>query len=160
QQGLVETWDGVGWSATPSPQVGNGYTELTSVACVDGDSCVAVGESAADATLVETWDGASWSVAPSADPGTRYDQLRGVACGDVDSCVAIGYFQNFDTATANRARAGAPVTQEKRTLGESGPAVPRLRSPGAPTSVAATAHDGSATVTWSRPPAHGSKTTS
>lgn len=161
EQALVETFDGVGWSVTPSPQVGTGVAQLSSVACIDATGCVAVGMSAVDSTLVETWDGASWSVAPSANPGTRYNWLLGVGCADADSCAAVGYFQNFDTAAANGSQATATAAaQAKRTLGEVGSAVPRLRSPGAPAHVVASAANRSATVTWSPAIAHGSKITS
>jgi hypothetical protein len=157
EQALVETFDGVSWSVTPSPQVGSGVAQLSSVACIDSDTCIAVGMSAIDSTLVETWDGASWSVAPSANPGSRYNFLLGVGCADADSCAAVGYFQNLDAAAANRSRAGVPAAQAKRTLGEIGPAVPRLRSPGAPIRVVASAGNRSATITWSPAVAHGSK---
>ena len=44
QQTLVESWNGHGWSITPSPNRGNSSNDLNAVSCSGPTSCVAVGD--------------------------------------------------------------------------------------------------------------------
>ena len=96
-QTLVETWNGIAWSITPStPNQGTGSNYLNGVSCASSISCVAVGQytngSSISQTLVETWNGTGWSITSSPNKGTAYNTLDGVACTSSTSCVAVGFY--------------------------------------------------------------------
>lgn len=95
--GLVERWDGHGWSVISSPRSPCGNTQLQAVSCSAASSCTAVGyygHGASDRTLVESWDGMRWSIVPSpnANP-VNNNELLGVSCAGGRSCVAAGWYQ-------------------------------------------------------------------
>ena len=83
------------WSIVPSPNSGPG-SELNSVSCLAGGSCVAVGdgtlESGVAQTLVETRSGSGWSIVASPDVGTNGNFLDSVSCTAVNSCMAVGQY--------------------------------------------------------------------
>ncbi len=93
---LVETWDGMSWSITPSPNPPSGpnpYNDLNGVSCSSPISCVAVGGQyggyPASTPIVETWDGTSWSI-PATPSTDDYSSLNGVSCTGSAQCVAVG----------------------------------------------------------------------
>lgn len=92
-QTLAARWDGSSWSQIPTPTPGPG-AGLIGVSCVDGSSCVAVGESisasGSERTLIEAWDGTRWSVVASPTPSGGSSALSGVTCLTASSCVSVG----------------------------------------------------------------------
>ncbi len=94
-QTLIESWNGSGWTAIPSPNSGP-TSALSGVSCISDDSCVAVGYgSLSDTvaqTLVESWNGSSWTIVPSPDVGTNGNFLNAVSCVSASSCTAVGQY--------------------------------------------------------------------
>ena len=92
---LAESWDGVSWAVTPTPDPGIKLNELVAVSCTSSTNCVAVGAyddaSHKVLTLVESWDGTDWTVTPSANTDTVQNYLYGVSCASADSCIAAGF---------------------------------------------------------------------
>jgi hypothetical protein len=95
---LVESWNGVTWSVTPSPSPGREMSVLNSIACTSPTACVAVGAidrgdvyHADHQGLVESWDGTVWSVVPSPSLGVGVQSvLQAIACTSPTRCVAVG----------------------------------------------------------------------
>jgi hypothetical protein len=106
---LVESWDGTGWSRTPSPNAGpaSAYSSasgpahdlLNGVSCPSSSSCTAVGTYVTAAggqeSLILSWDGVAWSVVASPDNSAPSDSdaLNGVSCPSSRDCVAVGELQ-------------------------------------------------------------------
>ncbi len=99
-QTLIETWNGITWSVTTSPDVSQADREgLSSISCASSSRCVAVGSydnSAGTAqTLIETWNGSTWSITQSPDPSTSQNAvLIGVSCASISGCTAVGWYYN------------------------------------------------------------------
>ena len=94
---LVERWNGTKWSVVVSPSpIGAGNSQFTSVHCLTGASCVAVGQyetASTTKTLVERWNGTSWSIERSPNPvGVAVSGLAAVQCTSAASCFAVGSF--------------------------------------------------------------------
>jgi len=89
---LIETWNGVSWSITPSPNQGTGDNFLNGVSCTDTSYCVAVGRSDFQ-TLIETWNGIGWTITPSPNK-TSFTILIGVTCTNSVRCEAVGFYSN------------------------------------------------------------------
>jgi hypothetical protein len=93
---LVEHWDGMSWSAQPTPRL-PGATDfgLGGVSCVSSTACTAVGgykdRAHIHVTLVERWNGKRWSVQPSPNPVSRFSTLSSVSCVSTVKCIAVGY---------------------------------------------------------------------
>jgi hypothetical protein len=95
----VESFNGSGWSVTPSAEVSAFGIQLTSVWCGQ-TSCTAVGAGAPisstgnpgagglDQSVVEVSSGTSWSLATVPDLGG----LSAVSCLGPTWCVALGAF--------------------------------------------------------------------
>ena len=96
---LVESWNGRGWSVTPSPDPG-WDNSFWSVSCTSARSCMALLRFSTTAgsdqlTLVESWNGKAWSVTPSPNPvGYSYITLQGVSCTSPEFCVVVGSYVN------------------------------------------------------------------
>lgn len=94
---LAETWNGTGWSITPSPDpAGARASSLAGISCPQPSACLAVGRyenpSRTNRTLAEAWDGTHWSIVPSATPtGSPNSSLDGVSCGSAAGCLAVGH---------------------------------------------------------------------
>ena len=96
-QGLIEHWDGSGWSIVPSTvEAAPEGSYLTGVACTGSADCWASGSTTgaagtADGTLMQHWDGQAWSTVASADPtfGTG-SILDAVSCVGAGQCWAVG----------------------------------------------------------------------
>jgi hypothetical protein len=104
QYSLVESWNGISWSITPSPNSAS-IDELEAVSCVSPTFCVAVGETLGGPvqTLIERWNGTAWSITPSPNEGgpagNSDDYLFGVSCVSASSCKAVGsYFDYYTNA--------------------------------------------------------------
>jgi len=101
-QGLIEHWNGVSWSLTPSavyPSPGGGY--LSGLACADATDCWASG-STTDPTgqpagvLMEHWDGSAWTDVSSAVPNSSTPAiLSGISCLSAVQCWAAGSSGRF-----------------------------------------------------------------
>ncbi len=91
---LVETWNGISWTITPSPNQGT-VPGLNGVSCTSSTFCAAVGAystgSATD-TLVETWNGTSWTITPSPNQGPTASELYAVSCTSPAFCEAGNVF--------------------------------------------------------------------
>lgn len=99
---LVESSDGPNWIRDPSPDLGRGGDQLSSVSCPDADSCFAVGfyipspfSSSATTTppeypLIESETRGRWRAvgSPQAPP---YSALLSVSCPTDSACEAVGY---------------------------------------------------------------------
>ncbi|HMA38254.1 MAG TPA: S-layer homology domain-containing protein [Chloroflexia bacterium] len=70
----TEHWDGVAWTAVPSPNVGSGRNYLLGVAAHSPTDAWAVGyydnPSGGSLSLIEHWDGSAWTVVPGANPSS------------------------------------------------------------------------------------------
>lgn len=89
-QGLLEEYDGAGWSSVPAAATGS---QLLGVACSAAGSCWAVGASTAagSGTLIEQETAGGWSVVPTSPSSVTTDpQLNGVACVGSGECWAVG----------------------------------------------------------------------
>ncbi|HXZ83805.1 MAG TPA: hypothetical protein VED84_08775 [Acidimicrobiales bacterium] len=90
---LIESWNGSGWTVSPSPDRG-ATSSLGGVACVSTRWCLAVGSykdrAGVSRALVEIWNGSSWSI--GASPGLRAGavSLSGVSCVSARLCAAVG----------------------------------------------------------------------
>jgi hypothetical protein len=94
---LIEHWDGTSWSIVPSPNQGEDYNELLSVAAVSPNDVWAVGhyrDGLVYRTLVEHWDGTQWSIVPSPNVGTDSNDLLSVAVASPNDVWAVGYYRN------------------------------------------------------------------
>jgi hypothetical protein len=95
---LVESFDGTNWHHLPSPDLGRGGAELSSISCPGVDDCVAVGfyiparftMQAPTYPLIESYDGKRWRVIPSPSVGPN-SVLESVSCPNSSSCTAVGY---------------------------------------------------------------------
>jgi len=98
---LIESWNGVAWSAVSSPNNATKFNYLDGASCVSTTSCTAVGyyltPGGVQQTLIESWDGSSWSIDSSPNAGTGNNVLRSVACTGT-TCKAVG--AAFTGATA------------------------------------------------------------
>jgi hypothetical protein len=87
---LAEQWNGSVWSTMPTPVLdADGSSNLlSSVSCVDGSDCWAVGE-LEDQPLAEHFDGSTWSEVPTPAPaGTS--SFSSVSCVSTSSCQGVG----------------------------------------------------------------------
>ena len=94
---LVLHWDGTSWSIVPSPNQGDDYNELLSVAAISSADIWAVGhyrDGLVYRTLVEHWDGTQWSIVPSPNVGTGSNDLLSVAVASPYDVWALGYYHN------------------------------------------------------------------
>ncbi len=91
---LVEQWNGVAWTITPSPNAASTLgNQLTAVSCPSTTFCTAVGhtvDNPAVATAI-VWNGLNWALGAPANPtATSGNTLAGVACRSTSWCVAVG----------------------------------------------------------------------
>ena len=109
---MVATEAGSTWGAAtqlglPAAAGGNQLSQLTSVSCVDAQTCVAVGsfsdKSSRAAIMVASEAAGAWhpavQLALPADAGTVQRalgnvELSGVSCTDAQDCVAVGSYLN------------------------------------------------------------------
>ncbi len=94
-QTLIERWNGLDWSVTPSPNTNERLdNDLGGIACVSPRSCTAVGyhyDGHAQEPLVERWNGATWSIVRSAaGVGASSAFLSAVSCRSPVDCTAVG----------------------------------------------------------------------
>ncbi len=97
-QTLIQHWDGISWTITPSPaNLPTQTNALYTVSCASASDCWAVGYSYTARTLqtlIEHWDGSSWVIvsSPNTSPtGTNF--LYSVSCVSASDCWAVGYAQ-------------------------------------------------------------------
>jgi hypothetical protein len=94
------------WSIVTSPTIPMHDTGLSSVTCVSGSDCWAVGTVSTDSlsqTLTEHWDGSTWSVVTSSDSSPAQSNiLTSVACASGSDCWAVGlaYTSTYSSAIA------------------------------------------------------------
>ncbi len=84
--GLVERWDGVGWSLQPAA----GEFPLAGVSCVSATACTAVGGDQpppAQGPFAQRWDGSTWTLARLPGEGLL---TGGVSCWSAELCTAVG----------------------------------------------------------------------
>lgn len=97
QQALAEHWDGVGWTAVPTPFLPTGGS-FSSVAATSSCDVWAVGltydTSAAERSLIEHWDCNRWSVVPSPAVTAAFDDLNSVATTPAGDAWAVGFYEN------------------------------------------------------------------
>jgi hypothetical protein len=112
---LAERWNGTGWQAQSTPNLGGaevGY--LSGVSCASDSACIAVGYYATvsgEFALAERWNGTSWELQSAPNPAGAIDsRLRGVSCTSASACTAVGFTENT---------AGAEVTFAERWNGSS-----------------------------------------
>ena len=93
---LIERWDGISWTITPSPNGGTAQDDngLGGVTCTALTECWAVGYAGLH-TLIERWDGTSWTIASSPDPSPSPGaNLRAVTCPSPSDCWTAGFYYN------------------------------------------------------------------
>ena len=94
-QTLTMHWNGTAWTIVSSPNTSPTMTNhLSSVACVSGSDCWAVGYvqvfGQAYSTLILHWNGTVWIIVPS--PNTSQTNfLTGVTCASASDCWAVGH---------------------------------------------------------------------
>jgi hypothetical protein len=88
---LVESWNGTGWTVTPSPNPGLG-NELYGVSCFSSTSCAAVGKHGNE-PLIERWKGTKWVLVSSPHKGMS-SVLGSVSCVSAKSCTAVGTYDS------------------------------------------------------------------
>jgi hypothetical protein len=90
--GNVDIWDGTSWSAGPAVA---GFSNVTSISCLSGDFCEAVGEGPSGQNAA-VWNGTSWT--DQATPGSA--AFNSVSCTTATSCEAVGQdFENGQVVT-------------------------------------------------------------
>lgn len=102
---LAQRWDGARWQMAPTPNVGDGYNELSGVATMSPIDAWAVGYSRAtpytgSRTLILHWDGEAWRVVASPSPGPTENVLWSVAALAADDAWAVGWY--YDTQRVGR----------------------------------------------------------
>jgi len=104
-QGLIEHWNGVSWSLSPSavyPSPGGGY--LSGLACADASDCWASGATTDPSgrpagVLMEHWDGSTWTDVSSSVPNSSTPAiLSSISCPSVVQCWAVGSAGVFGTS--------------------------------------------------------------
>ncbi len=95
-QGVIEHWNGAGWTIVPSYAVSspNGGW-VSNVTCVSANDCWAVGATtdasgSQSGTLMQSWNGSSWSVVATPAPPAGGGILSSVTCLSADQCWASG----------------------------------------------------------------------
>jgi hypothetical protein len=94
-QTLIEHWDGVAWTAVPSPNMAGGVNSLYSVDAVTANDVWAVGEfynttNFSYHALIEHWDGTAWSIVPTLDLNMNNRYLYKVTARSATDVWAIG----------------------------------------------------------------------
>lgn len=108
--GLLLTWHGGNWSASPAPLPGDAaspsFTNVESVSCPSASYCVAAGyysdSNYLGEGLVLTWSGGSWTAEQAplpgnvVGPGVDLDHagVNAVSCASASSCTAVGYYSD------------------------------------------------------------------
>ncbi len=101
-QGLIEHWDGVSWSLSPSavyPSPGGGY--LSGLACAEATDCWASGATTDPSgkpagVLMEHWDGSGWTDVSSSVPNSSTPAiLSSISCTSAVQCWAAGSSGGF-----------------------------------------------------------------
>jgi hypothetical protein len=110
-QSLVESWNGITWLITPSPNNGIDQ-ELLGVSCLSASSCTAVGFYANSSwigqTVVESWNGTTWSIVASDNvSGANANQLARISCVPTGSCTGVGRY-NTGNAFQTLIEVGSP----------------------------------------------------
>jgi hypothetical protein len=103
--GLVERWDGVGWSVQ-SPA---GEFPLSGVSCVSASACTAVGgiQSPTDQDpFAQRWDGSTWTLARLPGEGL----LTTVSCWSSELCTALGPLTGGNALAYRSVPASAKLT--------------------------------------------------
>jgi len=104
---ITERWNGTSWRLVASPNpAGATSSQFTSVHCLSGTSCVAVGQYTTPAyvtkTLVERWNGTAWSIIASPNPTTSaVTGLASVQCVSATFCVAVGNYYVTSSDSTN-----------------------------------------------------------
>jgi len=87
---LIETYNGVKWTANASPGQG-GASRLQSVSCPSATRCYAIGTSHTSSDpLIVTSSGGPWSPMVS-PPFSAPSSFASISCGDETHCVAVGF---------------------------------------------------------------------
>ena len=95
---FAEQWDGLSWTLEQLPPLpaASEMGELSGVACVTKNACMAVGYiqegSGSTLPLAEFWDGTSWTAqtAPPVPKSSTSSVLSAVSCASKVACVAVG----------------------------------------------------------------------
>lgn len=100
---LAMALNGGGWSVLPTANpVHSNDSQLSSVSCLSGTDCIAVGSAdsgSATVTLAEQWNGTTWSILPTQDvAGVTTDRLNSISCIGSDFCIAAGSGQGSGAA--------------------------------------------------------------
>ncbi len=86
EKALAEVWNGASWAIVRAPDLSSGFTQLSSVSCSSGSSCMATGLGVA-----ERWNGRKWSLVKIGKPGGTAADLSGVSCTRAGPCYAAGF---------------------------------------------------------------------
>jgi hypothetical protein len=86
-------YDGVSWSAVPTPNMNLMNNYLFGVVGVAGDNAWAVGfwdTNTALETMIQHWDGESWTIVPSPSPGAYLNELVALDALSANNIWAVG----------------------------------------------------------------------
>jgi hypothetical protein len=104
--GLIEHWDGAGWTQVPSPEpAGATESDLFGVRAVSPTELWAVGswfDGTAVHVLILRGNGHSWSVVNSPDPGTTFSTLNAVRAVSAHDVWAVGEFRDSSSPLADQ----------------------------------------------------------
>ena len=94
-QTLIEHWNGIAWSITPSPSRSTNISELFGVTAISSGNIWAVGYSGDQntvtyQTLVEHWDGLQWQIVSSPNSGVT-TRLSSVSSASANDIWAVGW---------------------------------------------------------------------
>ena len=91
--GLVEVWNGTGWSQQGTPHLPQD-SDSTTVSCAAANSCMMVGSNSGahgdGVPLAETWRGGPWILVSPQVTAPDGSALLGVSCTSAVACTAVG----------------------------------------------------------------------
>jgi hypothetical protein len=91
--GLVEVWNGSGWSQQTTPRLPQD-SDSTTVSCATRNSCMMVGTNPGahgyGVPLAEAWSGGPWTPVGPAVTAPDGSALLGVSCTAATTCTAVG----------------------------------------------------------------------
>lgn len=92
QSALIEIWDGALWSEQSGATSATTIATLDGISCIATSQCVAVGHSVAPTMpIIERWDGSAWSIEPSPSLSPAAAELTDVSCVATNFCIGVGF---------------------------------------------------------------------
>lgn len=89
---LSERWDGFSWSVASRAPLDPDLSDIFSVSCLSGWSCLMAGGTDLGRPFAARWTGAGWERMRTPDPGGQNDDtwFNSISCSSTSSCTAVG----------------------------------------------------------------------